>query len=87
MATHAPITGAPCRAPIPYRSNLFRPDTIDSAPLLEMAEQTLAATGMKPTRFGRNAVRDPWLVRDLRAGKAITHARQAKILAFMREGR
>lgn len=37
--------------------------------LLREIERYLKASGMKPTVFGRNAVRDPRLVHDLRRGR------------------
>lgn len=37
--------------------------------LLREIERYLKASGMKPTVFGRNAVRDPRLVHDLRCGR------------------
>lgn len=81
MATHALTTGAPTCAPI------YRPDAINSAPLLASIERRLASTGMAPSRFGRSAVGDPCLVRDLRSGRRITRRREAKIRAFLKEGR
>ena len=37
--------------------------------LLYEIENYLRRSGMTPTRFGRNAVRDPRLVHDLRRGR------------------
>jgi hypothetical protein len=37
--------------------------------LLREIERYLKASGMKPTAFGRSAVRDPRLVHDLRRGR------------------
>lgn len=41
----------------------------DERPLLMLIERYLRATGMSATRFGRQAVRDPRLVHDLRRGR------------------
>jgi len=37
--------------------------------ILRRIEQFLRATGMAPTRFGRDAARDPRLVFDMRNGR------------------
>lgn len=39
--------------------------------LLTQIEAFLRRTGMPPTRFGREAVRDPRLVHDLRRGRTV----------------
>lgn len=37
--------------------------------MLHIVEQFLRETGMAPTRFGRDAVRDPRIVLDMRNGR------------------
>lgn len=48
-----------------------------------MIERYLAATGMPPSRFGRAAVRDPRLVRDLKDGREPGHALVARVTAYI----
>jgi hypothetical protein len=40
--------------------------------MLQTVEKFLRETGMAPTRFGRNAVRDPRIVFDMRNGREPT---------------
>lgn len=40
--------------------------------MLRTVEKFLRETGMAPTRFGRNAVRDPRIVLDMRNGREPT---------------
>ncbi|MET0238723.1 MAG: hypothetical protein ABW184_02395 [Sphingobium sp.] len=40
--------------------------------MLRTVESFLRETGMKPTRFGRDAVRDPRIVHDMRNGREPT---------------
>ena len=48
-------------------------------------EEYLERTGFKPTEFGRQAVRDPSLVLNLRRGRSPTLATADRILNFIRE--
>lgn len=56
--------------------------------LLGKIERHLRATGQSPTRFGREAVRDPRLVGDLKNGREPGAAIAVRILKFIadREG-
>jgi len=51
--------------------------------MLVEVDRFLRASGMSATRFGRLAVGDPGLVRDLRRGRALRPATSARIAAFM----
>ncbi len=51
--------------------------------LLRRIERYLRASGTTPTRFGREAVRDPRLVHDLRNGREIGSAVSARISAYL----
>ncbi len=51
--------------------------------LLAIIQRHLRATGMPPTRFGREAVRDPRLVGDLRRGRTAGPRLAARILAYI----
>ena len=46
-------------------------------------EKYLRRTGMKPTRFGREAVRDPRFVFDLRNGRDPRGPTRARIVAWL----
>ena len=46
-------------------------------------ERYLRASGMPPTRFGRDAVRDPRLVFDLRRGREVGSALAGRIAAYL----
>lgn len=50
---------------------------------LRSIETFLRRTGMPPTRFGREAVRDPRLVHDLRRGRQPSDRMQRRIEHFM----
>ena len=50
-------------------------------------ERFLKITGMPPTRFGREAARDPRLVHDLRRGREIGARLAGRILSYMERGR
>lgn len=50
-------------------------------------EEYLDRTKMLPTQFGRDAVRDPNFVRDLRQGRAPGLSTVDRVLSFMREPR
>lgn len=51
--------------------------------ILHRIEQFLRRTGMPPARFGRDAVRDPRLVFDLRKGREPTERMKRRIEHFM----
>lgn len=51
--------------------------------LIAVVEQALTASGVTPTRFGRDAANDPALVRDLRAGRRPRPALRAAIIAHV----
>lgn len=53
------------------------------AVLLRRIEKYLRATGMAPTRFGREAVRDPRFVLDLRRGREPGGAVSRRVAAFL----
>ncbi len=55
--------------------------------LLGKIERHLRQTGMPATRFGREAVRDPRLVRDMRLGREIGVALRTRIMAYLEDGR
>ena len=48
-------------------------------------EHFLQRTGMAPARFGRNAVRDPRLVFDLRRGRQLRPATERRIRTYLEE--
>jgi hypothetical protein len=52
-------------------------------PVLRKIEIYLRRTQMPPTKFGRLAVRDPRLVKDLRNGREPRPATIARIEAFL----
>ena len=51
--------------------------------LLRRIERHLKASGTTPTRFGRDAVRDPRLVFDLRNGREPRGAMTARVCAYI----
>jgi hypothetical protein len=51
--------------------------------LRKKIETYLKATGTPPTRFGREAVRDPRLVHDMRRGREIGPRVAKRIIAFI----
>ena len=51
--------------------------------LLSRIEAFLRRTGMPPTRFGREAVRDPRLVHDLRLGRTAGNRIVARVMAYI----
>ncbi|MEO5866799.1 MAG: hypothetical protein ABIQ19_06775 [Sphingomonas sp.] len=51
--------------------------------VLGKIDRYLRATGMPPTKFGRLAVNDPRLVRDLRAGREPGPRMVARVEAFI----
>lgn len=51
--------------------------------LLRRVEIYLRRTGTPPTRFGRDAVRDPRLVHDLRQGRTVGDRLAARVLAYI----
>jgi len=54
--------------------------------LLTHIEAFLRRTGMPATRFGREAVRDPRLVHDLRMGRTVGDRLRHRVMAYI-EGR
>lgn len=56
------------------------------ASLLIEVERCLRRRGMTPSRFGRDAMRDPRLVFDLRAGREPRARTAARVLAFIAAG-
>jgi hypothetical protein len=50
-------------------------------------EKYLKATGTPPTRFGRDAVRDPRLVHDMRQGREIGAKLAARVIAYIERAR
>ena len=53
--------------------------------LLRRVELYLRRSGMPPTRFGREAVRDPRLVSDLRNGREPGAAIRGRVTAYLDE--
>ena len=53
--------------------------------LRKVIETYLKASGTPATRFGREAVRDPRLVHDMRRGREIGSRVAKRILAFIAE--
>ena len=51
--------------------------------LLSTIERYLRRTGMKPTRFGREAIGDPRFVPDLRRGREPRPRTIARAVAYM----
>lgn len=51
--------------------------------LLHQVEKTLRATGMAPTRFGRECVGDPRLVFDLRNGREPRPTTTRRVLRYV----
>lgn len=55
--------------------------------LASLIEAHLAKTGQKPTAFGMDAVGDPWLLRDLKAGREPRRKTVARIMEYMLTGK
>lgn len=53
--------------------------------LLLRIERYLKARKMAPTRFGRNAVGDPWLVPHMRNGRVLRDRTAARVTAYLDE--
>ncbi|TQL18074.1 hypothetical protein FBY58_1689 [Zymomonas mobilis] len=53
--------------------------------LLGKIEKYLSATGMTPTRFGRDALNDPRFVLDLRRGREPRRRTLGRVLAYLEE--
>lgn len=51
--------------------------------LLARIDAYLRLTKLSPTRFGREAVRDPNFVLDLRAGRKPRRAVEARVIAYI----
>ena len=54
--------------------------------LLHDIEKYLRRTGMPPTRFGRETVRDPRLVHDLRLGRTVGERVRRRVAAYIAGG-
>ena len=61
----------------------YRPDTVDTAPVLALIEEFLRNTEMAATRFGRTVMSDPRFVLDLRRGRRVTHRNAARVHAYL----
>lgn len=55
--------------------------------LLTKVETYLRRTGVTPTRFGRDAVRDPRLVHDLRMGREAGAKLTRRVIAYLERER
>lgn len=53
------------------------------AELLEKIEAFIVRTGMKPSRFGREAMNDGDLIRQLREGRSLSLKNAKKVIDFM----
>ena len=53
--------------------------------LLTKIETYLRRTGIPPTRFGRDAVRDPRFVHDLRRGRTVGDRVARRVIAYLAE--
>jgi hypothetical protein len=51
--------------------------------LLSEIEKYLRASGTTPTRFGRNVVRDPRFVHDLRRGREPGYKLTKRVMTFL----
>jgi hypothetical protein len=51
--------------------------------LLTQVETYLRRTGMPPTRFGREAVRDPRFVHDLRRGRTVGDRMLRRVMTYI----
>jgi hypothetical protein len=51
--------------------------------LLNQVETYLRRTGMPPTRFGREAVRDPRFVHDLRRGRTVGDKLLRRVIGYI----
>ncbi len=54
--------------------------------LLQQIERHLRRTGTPPTRFGRDAVRDPRLVHDMKRGRELGPQITARVRAYLEAG-
>lgn len=54
-------------------------------PVLPEIERFLEASQMTPTEFGRQALKDPALVHDLRRGRECKRATRERIRGFIRD--
>lgn len=52
-------------------------------PLLRRVERFLRSSRISPTRFGREAVRDPKFVADLRAGRSPRPSTVRRVIAYL----
>ncbi|AEI38229.1 MAG: hypothetical protein ABF461_08390 [Zymomonas mobilis subsp. pomaceae] len=53
--------------------------------LLGKIEKYLSATGMTPTRFGRDALNDPRFVLDLRRGREPRRRTLSRVLTYLEQ--
>jgi tRNA-dihydrouridine synthase len=53
--------------------------------LLLLIDRHLRRTGVPPTSFGRRAIGDPNLVRQLRTGRQLRPGTAARLLAYIQE--
>lgn len=60
--------------------------TTDSE-LLEQIEGFIADTGMKPSRFGLDAMGDGALIQQLRGGRSLTLRNASRVIDFMKSFR
>jgi hypothetical protein len=58
-------------------------DDHPTATLLAEVERFLRKTGMAPSAFGDQALKDPSLVNNLRDGRELRHRTMLKVRAFM----
>ena len=58
-------------------------ETLTDEQLLAKIREFLAETGMKPTRFGRDATRESGLVASLESGRSPSLKTANRVLAFM----
>ena len=54
--------------------------------LLRAIELYLERTGKTPTRFGKEALGDPMLLRDLREGRQLRPRTRGRLVAHLRAG-
>jgi hypothetical protein len=84
MATNAPSTGAPSRAPIAnYHSPGYRALSLDTIDAIARINQACREHGIPPSLFGRRALGDPRFYSDLMKGRSLRPQTTAKINAFI----
>lgn len=55
--------------------------------LLQQIESFIADTGMKPSRFGLDAMGDGALIQQLRSGRSLTLRNASRVIDFMKSFR